>query len=131
MPLAWAHAEYIKLRRSLRDGVVFDMPAQTVQRYLKQQTGSDLAIWRFNHKCQSMAVGRILRIEVLAPVVVHWSSDGWQTSHDANTVDTGLGMHVVDLPTDDLLAGTELTFTLYWPTEDRWEGTDFEVRIES
>ena len=26
MPLVWAHAEYLKLRRSLRDGRVFDMP---------------------------------------------------------------------------------------------------------
>jgi glucoamylase len=34
MPLVWAHAEYIKLCRSLRDRVVFDMPPQTVNRYL-------------------------------------------------------------------------------------------------
>ena len=80
--------------------MVFDMPAQTVQRYLKEQTGSSLAIWRFNHKCQTMPTGKTLRIEVLAPAVVHWSSDGWQTSHDATTKDTGLGMHVADLPTD-------------------------------
>ncbi len=131
MPLVWAHAEYVKLCRSLHDNAVFDMPAQTVQRYLKQQTGSSLAIWRFNHKCQTMPVGKTLRIEVLAPAVVHWSSDGWQTSHDARTRDTGLGMHVVDLPANDLPAGTGLTFTLYWPTEDRWEGTDFAVSIES
>jgi glucoamylase len=131
MPLVWAHAEYVKLRRSLRDGAVFDMPAQTVQRYLKQQTGSDLAIWRFNHKCQTMPTGKALRIEVVAPAVVHWSPDGWQTSHDAQTRDTGLGMHVVNLPTDNLPAGTTLSFTLYWPTEDRWEGTDFAVRIDS
>jgi glucoamylase len=26
MPLVWAHAEYIKLHRSLQDGRVFDMP---------------------------------------------------------------------------------------------------------
>ncbi len=131
MPLVWAHAEYVKLRRSLRDGAVFDMPSQTVQRYLKQQTGSTLAIWRFNHKCQTMSAGKTLRVEVLSAAVVHWSSDGWQTSHDAQTRDTGLGMHVANLPTDDLPAGTGLTFTLYWPTEDRWEGMDFEVRIES
>ena len=30
MPLVWAHAEHIKLLRSLRDGAVFDMPPQTV-----------------------------------------------------------------------------------------------------
>ena len=131
MPLVWAHAEYIKLRRSLRDGVIFDMPGQTVERYLKQDTGSSLANWRFNHKCQTFPVGKTLRIEVLAPATVHWSSDGWQSSHDATAKDTGLGMHVVDLPTGDLPTGTEFIFTLYWPTEDRWEGTDFEVRIES
>jgi glucoamylase len=131
MPLVWAHAEYVKLRRSLRDGSVFDMPAQTTQRYLKEQTGSSLAIWRFNHKCQTMPAGKVLRIEVLAPAVVHWSSDGWQTSHDARTQDMGLGMHVADLPTHDLPVGAGLTFTLYWPAEDRWEGTDFAVRIES
>jgi glucoamylase len=26
MPLVWAHAEYVKLARSLRDGRVFDTP---------------------------------------------------------------------------------------------------------
>ena len=33
-PLLWAHGEYIKLRRSLRDGRVFDAPPQTFTRYL-------------------------------------------------------------------------------------------------
>ncbi len=36
MPLVWAHAEYLKLRRSIRDNRVFDMPAQTANRYLKR-----------------------------------------------------------------------------------------------
>ena len=35
MPLAWAHAEYLKLRRSLQDGCVFDLPPQTVKRYVE------------------------------------------------------------------------------------------------
>lgn len=34
MPLVWAHAEYVKLLRSLQDGRVFDTPAQTFQRYV-------------------------------------------------------------------------------------------------
>ena len=33
-PLLWAHGEYIKLRRSIRDGRVFDAPPQTFRRYL-------------------------------------------------------------------------------------------------
>jgi glucoamylase len=34
MPLVWAHSEYIKLIRSLKDARVFDLPPQTVDRYL-------------------------------------------------------------------------------------------------
>jgi glucoamylase len=131
MPLVWAHAEYVKLRRSLRDGVLFDMPTRTVQRYQKQQTESPVAIWRFNQKSQSMPVGKTLRIEVLRAAIVHWSSDNWQTSHDTKTKDTALGVHMADLAADDLPAGARLAFTLYWPKEDRWEGRDFEVRIEA
>lgn len=129
MPLVWAHAEYIKLRRSLRDGRVFDMPSQTVQRYVVEQTPAPRAIWRFNHKCRTIPAGQILRMEVLAPAVVHWSADDWQTIHDHETHGTGLGVHVTDLPTADLLPGTTIRFTFYWPEVDKWEGVDFAVRV--
>jgi glucoamylase len=33
-PLLWAHGEYVKLRRSIRDGRVFDAPRHTLKRYL-------------------------------------------------------------------------------------------------
>ncbi len=35
MPLVWAHAEYVKLLRSIQDNKVFDTPDQTYQRYGK------------------------------------------------------------------------------------------------
>lgn len=35
MPLVWAHAEFLKLGRSLADGTIFDLPPQTVARYLR------------------------------------------------------------------------------------------------
>ena len=41
MPLVWAHAEYVKLLRSLSDGRIFDMPPQTAQRYIKNKTESN------------------------------------------------------------------------------------------
>jgi glucoamylase len=37
MPLVWAHAEYLKLRRSLQDGHIFDQPAQVARRYAGQK----------------------------------------------------------------------------------------------
>ncbi|MFN8475398.1 MAG: glucan 1,4-alpha-glucosidase [Anaerolineae bacterium] len=128
-PLVWAHAEYIKLRRSLRDGKVFDMPPQTVERYLRDKTDTPYAVWRFDHRRTTMPAGRRLRIETLAPARVHWSSDGWQSSQDIDTRDTELGIHVADLPTQALEKGTEVGFTFYWPDADRWEGQNFVVAI--
>ena len=125
MPLVWAHAEYIKLRRSLRDDKVFDLPPQPVQRYQVERVGSSLAMWRFNNKCRRLTLGKTLRIEVLAAALIHWSADAWRTSTDTATVDTGLGVHWADLPTAALSAGTTLRFTFYWRDAGRWEGEDF------
>jgi glucoamylase len=129
MPLVWAHAEYVKLCRSLHDSRVFDTPPQPLQRYLVEQTDSPFAIWRFNHKCQNMPTGKTLRVETLAPALVRWSFDDWHTVHDTEGRDTGLGMYLADLPTSELPAGTAARFTFYWPLDDRWEGVDYAVQI--
>ena len=129
MPLVWAHAEYLKLRRSLHDGHLFDMPPQTVQRYIKDKTVSPRMIWRFNHKLHSMPGGKILRIETTSPAIIHWSADNWTTTADIKTHDVGLGMHLADLPTQDLPEEKRVAFTFYWPQADHWEGTDFNVHI--
>lgn len=129
MPLVWAHAEYVKLLRSLRDGRVFDMPPQTVERYIKTRTESKRAIWRFNSKCLNFPAGKVLRIELLASATVHWSVDHWQTVTDTETSETGLGVHIVDLPLDKQPANTTLVFTFHWSAGNTWEGTDFSVSI--
>ena len=129
MPLVWAHAEYIKLLQSLRDGRVFDMPPQTVERYVTGKVGTTLHPWRFNHKCSTLPVGRTLRVEVLAPAIVRWTLDGWRTVQDAATRDGGLGVHLVDLPTGVLPAGGAVEFTFQWTEVDRWEGRDFRVLL--
>jgi glucoamylase len=129
-PLVWAHSEYIKLVRSLKDGKVFDQPPQTVKRYRVEKRKAVYWEWRFNNKCRIVPVGKTLRIATQAPALVHWSHDGWQTSHDLTTRDTGLGIYVADLPTSSMDAGHALLFTFYWPEAHRWEGADFSVNIQ-
>ena len=129
MPLVWAHAEYLKLRRSLRDGNLFDLPPQTVQRYLKEKTVSTRLTWRYNHKLRSLPPGKILRIELMAKAVICWTADDWKTFHDLKTHDAGLGIHMADLPTDALREGKHVQFTFYWPDAAHWEGKNFIVRI--
>lgn len=101
MPLAWAHAEYIKLRRSLADGRVFDTPELTRRRYIEEKTGSPLVIWDLSHRRPEMPPGKILRIQTNAPARITWKTD----RHDGGRVstrDSGLGVHFADLPTDRL-----------------------------
>ena len=129
-PLVWAHAEYLKLRHSLRDGKVFDQPPQTYQRYVVEKQPSAIFIWSFNHKVRSMPPGKRLRLQILAPATAHWSTDAWQTAQDSSSRDTGVGVHFLDLPTDKLPAGSRVVFTFYWTGDKRWEGTNFEVCVE-
>jgi glucoamylase len=129
-PLVWAHSEYVKLRRSLRDGKIFDQPPQTVQRYLVEKPVRQVFGWRFNNKTRSVPRHKVLRIVLLTPALVHWSVDEWKSSHDTNTRNTGLGIHTLDLPTASLPAGAKALFTFYWPQENRWEGKDYSVVVE-
>jgi len=129
-PLVWAHSEYVKLRRSIRDGRVFDQPPQTLKRYLIDKHGRQHFGWRFNNKARTVPYQQTLRVKLLSPALVHWSVDHWQTVHDSQTHDTGLGLHTFDLPTASLPVGGQLVFTFYWPNENRWEGTDFTVTVE-
>jgi glucoamylase len=127
-PLVWAHSEYVKLRRSLRDEKIFDQPPQTVQRYLVEKKKATHFEWRFNNKCRSMPQGKKLRLVLPAPAQVHWSFDGWQTAQDTNSCDPS-GVYVADLPSDQLTVGREIVFTFYWQQERRWEGTDYLVVV--
>jgi glucoamylase len=129
-PLAWAHAEYLKLCRSFNERRVFDQPAQTTQRYLVEHATTDLQTWRFNNKCRVLQQGKRLRIELLAPANIHWSTDHWQTATDLATHDSGCGIYHADLPTAKLDEGSVIVFTFYWTEAGHWEGADFYVTVQ-
>ncbi len=129
-PLVWAHSEYIKLRRSLLDGKIFDQPPQTVERYLVQQKSADYYNWRFNNKPRSMPCGKKLRILAPEPALVHWSFDGWQTAQDNDTAESGWTLQYLDLPTEKLVSGKQIVFTFYWKNRGEWEGRDYIVTVE-
>ncbi len=128
MPLMWAHAEYIKLLRSLRDGRVFDMPPQTVQRYLVEKRTAKFTVWRFNQKSSSVPLGFTLRIELLAPATIVWSRDAWKSKLTDPAHMTRLGVYFLDIPTSEIPAGTVLQFTFEW-ANGQWEGSDFSVAV--
>lgn len=129
MPLIWAHAEYIKLVRSLLDGRVFDLPVNTVQRYIHDKTVSPRVCWRRTLARQQIPAGKILRIELDRPATIHWSSDNWHTVTDSPTLDSAIGIHYFDLPSAALTMGDRIVFTLAWVEPQEWIGEDFYVEV--
>src|ERR1700683_4299050 len=129
-PLVWAHSEYIKLLRSIRDGKIFDQPPQTVQRYLVEKRQRTIFGWRMNNKTRTIPRGKTLRIVLISSATVHWSIDEWKTAQDTRTRDSGLGIHTLDLPTASLPTGGQAAFTFLWAKENRWEGTDYVVTVQ-
>jgi glucoamylase len=130
MPLVWAHAEYVKLVRSLREGVVFDMPDLPYERYVRHRVEARHAIWCTANKIRVMRAGRVLRVQTTCPVLVHWSRDQWNTRRDTEAHESaGLGIWLADLDATALAPGAAVEFTLYYPQEGRWEGQDYRVSI--
>ena len=82
MPLVWAHAEYIKLRRSLRDGRVFDMPPQTVQRYIVEKHRLAARALALQSQVRLVPPARCCASRPSRPAVVRWSLDDWKTIND-------------------------------------------------
>jgi glucoamylase len=78
-----------------------------------------------------MPRGHTLRVETPARCLVRWSADRWTTANDIDSSDSGLGLWLADLPTVDLEDGRLVEFTFYWPDADRWEGSNFSVRVGS
>jgi glucoamylase len=129
-PLVWAHSEYIKLRRSLVDGRIFDQPPQTVERYLTKKISAQYFNWRFNNKTRTLPRGKKLRLLLMEPATVHWSFDNWQSSQDSDSDESGWNLQHVDLPTETLAAGRQISFTFFWKKLARWEGQNYQVIVE-
>src|SRR5271166_5754109 len=131
MPLAWAHAEYIKLVRSVSDGRVFDMLDVVSNRYLQPHASSTLEVWNFDRQFLSMPAGRKVRIPLATSFRLRWTRDGWNTSQDTTAIATAVGIYYVDLPTDATEAGSTLTFTFFWLTDQRWEGVNYSIGLHA
>ena len=131
-PLVWAHAEYLKLRRSIRDGAVFDQPPQTIERYLRAGApASPRVVWRINNRIRTMAAGKVLRIETPWPVTVRWGVGERTGARDAESIDTGLGVWLTDLDTAGQPAGREVVFTLFRRDTARWDDVTYRVTCVS
>jgi glucoamylase len=99
MPLMWAHAEYITLLRSLRDGKVSDLIDDVAKRYLGWRADRPLfEVWKPTRQVRRVSPGYVLRIQAPGSFRLHWSGDEWQTAQDTPCSTTTLGVEFVDIP---------------------------------
>ena len=129
MPLMWAHAEYIKLLRSVRDGAVFDRIAAVADRYLSGGGRKDLEIWKFSRQARVVSAGATLRIQDSTPFRLRWSLSDWRDSADSASLTTALGIHYADIIVPEGQQAP-VRFTFFWPEAGRWEGRDFQVEVQ-
>lgn len=98
VPLAWAHAEYIKLVRSLTDGRVFDWIEPVHARYAAEpRRNATLEIWSTNRKLTTIVRGRTLRIIAGEPFEVTWTATDWQNRDRCTGAGTSVGVWSVDI----------------------------------
>ncbi|MGA8447388.1 MAG: glycoside hydrolase family 15 protein [Roseiarcus sp.] len=129
MPLVWAHAEYVKLLRSLADGRVFDLPPHTARRYLGKTRNARCRPWREDCPTGGVLSGQNLRLDLAAESIVRYTRDGWKTQADVATSATALGLHIAELPTAGMAVGDKLVFTWRRKADEVWRGRDFEARV--
>ena len=133
-PLVWAHAEYLKLLRSVADNQVFDCISVVHDRYILGQHREhfrrylgifqlgtthlrDRAGRRASH-CGCGAVRRRVYDRQLGRPRINWTLNRWAIGCFA------------DIPIAAGQTGS-IVFTLHWPEQDRWLGRNYEVVVHA
>lgn len=128
MPLMWAHAEYIKLLRTVADGQVCDLIPEVANRYLRPRKRVPIELWKFNRQVRAISPGATLRVLAKAPFVLHWGRGDWNNGIDTLCQSTALGLSFADIAT---ASGDSrpIRFTFRWLDDNRWEGRDYTVEL--
>lgn len=127
-PLMWAHADYVKLLRSIADGRIFDLIDPVAERYRDDRPRPIIEVWKMNRQVRCVPAGGWLRIQTSSAFVLHWSDDEWVTQRDTASTPTSIGLEYVDIPVAPSQRAP-IRFTFYWPQQSQWQGTDYQVAI--
>lgn len=139
-PLGWAHAEYIKLLAGIADARSHDLIEPVRKRYHEEPPEEPAFIWSRAHQINTFVHGRTVKIQLEAPALIRWSADDWATSKESQTYETGLGLHIAELPTQIMRPGAVMAWTIHYPAPGvpaesadsvgsggRWEGRNYTL----
>ena len=129
MPLAWAHAEFVKLVFSRKAGHPVDRPESVWQRYRGQPPKIQHAFWLQQAPIGQMHAGKKLYIGLHQASIIRWGSNNWQQIRNLPTWDSGIGIHVAEIDASKLKAGDCIDFTWYASANGEWIKQDYRVSI--
>ena len=110
----------MKTLNSLASGRSGDQLEQVRRRCIIDPPEDPPFVWSQAHAVRTFAAGRRVKIQLDRPAVVRWSADDWATWKESPTVDTTLGFHVAELPTQIMRPGAVMGWTAHF--KDGWEG---------
>jgi glucoamylase len=136
-PLVWAHAEYLKLLRSVVDGHVFDTIEVVANRYAvppgTRTFQCRTEIFSVARPIATIPAGYTLRIIDGNRFRAVFTFDDWKTMTIVDSHVVGYPGSFVDLtmPAADAGGTGRLIFTMHWPatadTAEHWLGRNFTV----
>ena len=128
MPLAWAHAEFVKLALSCHGTRPCDCPASVWERYRGRPPTPRLAVWLEHAPVSRIRAGCDTLVCLHEPALVHWGTDGWHASADVRTQPlNGMGLYLAPLPTAQLRSGQTINFTWRRLDSGEWTGVDHRL----
>jgi glucoamylase len=135
-PLVWAHAEYVKLLRSVVDGKIFDTISVVAERYAvppgTRTFVSNLEVFQVARPVTRIPAGDTLRIVDDSRFKAVYTMDNWQTTQEVTSRVIGFPGSFADIAIDTSATG-KLIFTLQWfegPDQpEHWLGRNVEVEI--
>jgi len=129
MPLVWAHAEYLKLLRSAVDGRVFERISIVEERYMgKDRHRGNPEIFKLSRPLKTINAGATLRVVAEGRFRILWSFDNWGNVQAKDSLNIGFPGSFADVAVPDTQS-SPISFTLFWPGENRWEGKNFDIEI--
>jgi glucoamylase len=108
MPLAWAHAEFVKLMLSSQLGHAFDCPQAMLER---QRNGPpSRSVWSERAPASSFFAGSDLRVNLGCAAEIAWRADTEAERRRTSTRESLPGVHSAVLPTKALAADCSIEF---------------------
>ena len=105
------------------------MSPHTMRRYLGKKRTARCRPWREDCPAAQVLAGQTLRLDLPDESIVRYTRENWKTQADVATSDTGLRLHVAELPTAGMAPGDKLVFSWRRKADQVWRAQDFDALV--